>query len=222
MGSLSIPIYQRIKNDIINEIKNKRANSPLLSERDLAVEHGASRMTVRRAVNELVDEGFLYRDANKGTFVADKKLLRKNTLNTVEDVSYRVFYFDLKASSSEEVQHFLNIRDHDQIVRLVRIMLSGETPVAVEEIYASTRRLSSPEVEQMTQWKLLNKLIDDNTKSCRFNPIIIPIKYAKILNLRMNSPIIMSECTVSNKQGQTLFYIKTYNNPEERILEITT
>ena len=78
MFDLSIPIYQRIKNDIIAEIKDKPANAPLLSERDLAVQHGASRMTVRRAVNELVEEGFLYRDANKGTFVADKKLIRKN------------------------------------------------------------------------------------------------------------------------------------------------
>lgn len=219
---MSIPIYQRIKNDIITEIENKPANSPLLSERDLAVQHGASRMTVRRAVNELVEEGFLYRNANKGTFIADKKLLRKNTLNTVEDVNYRVFYFDLKASSSIEIQNILDIRSDDQIVRLIRIMLSGETPVAVEEIYASRQRLSDSEVEQMTQWKTLNKLIDGNTKNCQFKPMIIPVKYARILKLAINSPIIMSECTISDKQGKTIIFIKTYNNPEERILEITT
>ena len=142
MRGLGIPIYQKIKNEIIKEIEDKPANSPLLSERDLAVQHAASRMTVRRAVNELVEEGHLYREANKGTFVADKKLLRKNTLNYVHDVNYRVFYFDLKASSGPDIQKVLNIRPDDQIVRLIRIMLSGETPVAVEEIYSSFEKFT--------------------------------------------------------------------------------
>lgn len=219
---MGVPIYQQIKNAIISEIENKPANSPLLSERDLAVHHGASRMTVRRAVNELVEEGHLYREANKGTFVADKKLIRKNTLNHVQDVNYRVFYFDLKASSGPDIQKVLNIRPDDQIVRLIRIMLSGETPVAVEEIYASRHRLSDSEVEKMTQWKTLNELIDGNIKNCKFNPMIIPVKYAKMLNMSINSPIIMSECIVSNKHGKNVIFIKTYNNPEERILEITS
>ena len=165
---MTIPIYQQIKNNIISEIENKPANSPLLSERDLAVQHGASRMTVRRAVNELVEEGYLYRHANKGTFVADKKLIRKNTLNTVDNVKYRVFYFDLKSSSSTEVQEALNIGPSDQVVRLIRIMLSGDTPVAVEEIYANRKRINDIEVEEMTQWKKLNTLIDNNFKKCRF------------------------------------------------------
>lgn len=222
MGGLTVPIYQRIKNDIITEIENKPANSPLLSERDLAVHHGASRMTVRRAVNELVEEGFLYRHANKGTFVADKKLIRKNTLNSVDNVKYRVFYFDLKASSSVEVQEALNIGPEDQVVRLIRIMLSGDTPVAVEEIYASRHRLSDAEVEEMTQWKKMNALIDNNFKKCRYNPIIIPIKYARMLKLALDSPIIMSECTVSDKRGRNIIFMKTFNNPKERILEIAS
>lgn len=219
---MTIPIYQQIKNNIISEIENKPANSPLLSERDLAVQYGASRMTVRRAINELVEEGYLYRHANKGTFVADKKLIRKNTLNTVDNVKYRVFYFDLKSSSSIEVQEALNIGPSDQVVRLIRIMLSGDIPMAVEEIYANRKLINDIEVEEMTQWKKLNTLIDNNFKKCRFNPIIIPIKYAKMLELGLGSPIIMSECIVSDKTGRTMLFIKTFNNPKERILEIAS
>lgn len=219
---MSIPIYQRIKNDIVAKIEFKPANSPLLSERDLAVQHGASRMTVRRAVNELVQEGYLYRDANKGTFVADKKLIRKNTLSNDSNVNYRVLYFDLKASSGPEIQEILNIGPEEQVVRLIRIMLNNEVPVAVEEIYASRQQLSDSEVKQMTQWKILNELIDNNSKNCRFNPILIPVKYARILELPLDSPIIMSECTVSDKMGKTIIFIKTFNNPAERIFEITS
>lgn len=74
---MATPIYRKIKDLIMQEIEDKAANSPIDSERDMAVRFDASRMTVRKAIDELVDEGFLYRDKNKGTFVADRKLLRR-------------------------------------------------------------------------------------------------------------------------------------------------
>ena len=43
-----------------------------------------------------------------------------------------------------------------------------------------------------------------------------------MLELKLGSPIIMSECVVSDKTGRTMLFIKTFNNPEERILEIAS
>ncbi|CAM3611104.1 GntR family transcriptional regulator [Erysipelothrix urinaevulpis] len=219
---MGIPIYQRIKNDIIEEIKDKPANSPLLSERDLAVQHGASRMTVRRAVNDLVEEGYLYRDSNKGTFIADKKLIRKNTLQQSEHLDYKIFYFDLKASSSNEVQDILGIGPNDQIIRMIRIMLDDKKPVAVEEFYASRNRLTDEEVDNLRDWKKLDEAIAQYTTNYRFNPIIVPMKYARMLEVPINSPMIMTESVVTNKLGKTILYIKTFNNPQERVIEITS
>ena len=52
---MAAPIYLQIKDQMIEEIQQLSANAPILSERDLAVKYNASRMTVRKAVNELVD-----------------------------------------------------------------------------------------------------------------------------------------------------------------------
>ncbi|MFQ3548635.1 MAG: GntR family transcriptional regulator [Armatimonadota bacterium] len=41
------------------------------SERDLAIKYGVSRVTVRRAISDLVDEGFLIREGRRGTFIND-------------------------------------------------------------------------------------------------------------------------------------------------------
>ena len=51
---MATPIYRKIKEMILQEIEDKPANSPIDSEREMAVRFDASRMTVRNAVNELL------------------------------------------------------------------------------------------------------------------------------------------------------------------------
>ena len=46
------------------------ADAPVGSERELMVQYGVSRATVREAIGQLVSEGVLYRVHGKGTFVA--------------------------------------------------------------------------------------------------------------------------------------------------------
>ena len=45
---MATPIYRKIKDLIMQEIEDKAANSPIDSERDMAVRFDASRMTVRK------------------------------------------------------------------------------------------------------------------------------------------------------------------------------
>lgn len=47
------------------------------SERELALEFNVSRMTLRQAVQTLVEEGILERQVGAGTFVARKKCRKK-------------------------------------------------------------------------------------------------------------------------------------------------
>ena len=57
---MAIPRYQKIKQKILDEIEDKPVHTPIASERELAQICNVSRMTVRNAVNELVEEGVLY------------------------------------------------------------------------------------------------------------------------------------------------------------------
>lgn len=135
---MSLPIYLQIKNIMIEEIKDLKVNYPIPSERVLAENYDASRMTVRRAIDELVDEGYLYRDAKRGTFVADQTNIRKNTLLDAlaeESMDYRVLYFDVKSVTVKELQEALYIRPNEQVVRMVRLLMMDEEPYAIEEVY---------------------------------------------------------------------------------------
>lgn len=73
--------YICIKNKIKESIKTGSISDKLPGERVLAAELGASYMTVRKAVAELVEEGILHRSSTKGTFVNNKSRNSKSTGN---------------------------------------------------------------------------------------------------------------------------------------------
>lgn len=75
------PKYVLVENYIKKAIKNKAIIDKLPGERTLAKELGFSYMTIRKAIDGLVDQGVLYKIATKGTFVADTRNNKKKTGN---------------------------------------------------------------------------------------------------------------------------------------------
>ena len=74
LGSLSLPIYQRIKNTIHDKVRRGEwpPGALLPSENQLASDLNVSRMTVNRPFSELTSEGILKRVHGLGTFIADE------------------------------------------------------------------------------------------------------------------------------------------------------
>ena len=72
------PLYQqlmtRLKNDIVAGVYPAGGRIP--SEQVLCDTYGVSRVTVRKAMLDLVQEGLLVRRQGKGTFVAEEKIRR--------------------------------------------------------------------------------------------------------------------------------------------------
>lgn len=64
------PKYRQLTEALRRRIYSLPVGSAVSSERDLAAEFEVSRMTARRALLELVDEGLLERHVGRGTFVA--------------------------------------------------------------------------------------------------------------------------------------------------------
>ena len=73
-NSSSVPIYEQIKNTIINQIMNDelKEDEALPSIRNLAQDIKISVMTIKKAYDELEQEGYIISRQGKGTFVAPK------------------------------------------------------------------------------------------------------------------------------------------------------
>jgi GntR family transcriptional regulator, histidine utilization repressor len=70
------PLYAQIKTAIERRIQEDKwqADFQLPGEEELAVEFGSSRLTVRRALKELQNEGLLIRIQGRGTFVVGPRV----------------------------------------------------------------------------------------------------------------------------------------------------
>lgn len=220
----NVPVYLKIKQQILQEIKDKPVNTPISSERELAFRYASSRMTVRRAIDELVDEGVLYRDKNRGTFVADQKLVKKNTsvagLHYDKEAAYKIIYYSVK-TADQEISPHLGIRPEDLILRVVRINEKDGCPISAEEIYFRRSFFSEEQMADLPGMLDLGRYVQEGSVTQKFIPMTVPVKYANLLKLKINKPIIMVESAIMNKEGQIMVYVREYNHPKKEI-EITT
>ena len=75
----AIPKYLLVEDYIKQAIKQRKIVDKLPGERVLAKELGFSYMTIRKAIDNLVGEGLLYKVPTKGTYVADQKAQKPKT-----------------------------------------------------------------------------------------------------------------------------------------------
>jgi GntR family transcriptional regulator len=117
-----------------------RPGDALMGERQLEEEFGVSRITVRRAIADLVQDGALVRVKGKGTFVSHGMV--RSTLHLAsfnEDMraagfepSTRVITAGTTAPPREAADHLGLSRDADAHV-VARLRLANGAPVSVDE-----------------------------------------------------------------------------------------
>lgn len=71
----NVPLYSQLKDLIIEKIElgEYREETKIPSEQELCESYDISRPTVRQAIMELTNNGYLYKEKGKGTFVAKSK-----------------------------------------------------------------------------------------------------------------------------------------------------
>ena len=76
---ITAPKYVLVEEHIKLAIKQRKLTDKLPGERSLAKELGYSYMTIRKAIDNLVNQGILYKVPTKGTYVADPSATRVKT-----------------------------------------------------------------------------------------------------------------------------------------------
>ena len=110
----SIPIYQQIKSSIIDQIMNDelKEDDAIPSIRNLAQDIHISIMTIKKAYDELEQEGYIISKQGKGTFVAPKntELAKDKAQKDIEEYISKIVDISIKFDiKKEEIIDIFNL-----------------------------------------------------------------------------------------------------------------
>ena len=140
--AVSSPNYIQIHNDIKRAIEAGKwaVGDRIPSERELSRNFDVSRMTLRQAIQTLVDEGILERQVGSGTYVANQKVQEKMSGVTSftdlmltqgkQPTSKTISYHVMNPSLSEAEK--LKLNEDDQVLRMDRIRYGDDVPICFE------------------------------------------------------------------------------------------
>jgi len=165
-GPRYIQLQRRIENAIVTGLIP--GGSPLPPEREIATMTGLSRVTVRKAVRPLVDDGLVVQKRGSGSIVAKpaKKVEQSMSRLTsfTEDMKRRGMSVTstwlgrgIFMPSPEEIMT-LGLSATESVTRLARLRLADDVPLAIERASLSANVLPDPFKVETSLYALLDKM----------------------------------------------------------------
>lgn len=148
----TITLFDQIETDLKEKIKEGiyRPGQKIPTEAELIEAYGVSRITIRRAIEDLTKEGILMKKQGKGTFVQEKKIFRKisHTVSFTEACSLS----SMTSSSYTSMRRILQPGELDipesdlfsgeSVIYIQRIRMADNIPVICENNYFPYSRFS--------------------------------------------------------------------------------
>lgn len=162
-------LYFQVKEHIKKYIdtNNLKIGDKLPSENELIDFFKISRITVRRALDELQHEGYIERIHGKGTYVSSKRIVAQLAYLTsfTEDMEERGFRTravvveNRIVNPSAEILENLNLDSNQSTVFIKRIRYADETAIAIEDCYLSAVKFAGLTEEDFSV-KSLNQVME--------------------------------------------------------------
>jgi len=141
-NSIANPLYQQLEDNLRYEIESGKrpVGSRIPTENELSQQYNVSRVTVRKALADLSELGYLERKSGKGTFVAEKKFQRGITgvisfseLCRLTGVTpgAKTIKIALEEPNDKECE-LLNLSADEKMIIVERIRYADNKPVLLE------------------------------------------------------------------------------------------
>lgn len=235
--SVPIPLYFQLKTLILEEIKSGsyQVGSMIPTEKELSEIFLISRTTVRQAITELVQEGWLYRIKSKGTFVAQPKI-NQNFIQILESFNDQILrdgmtpstevleFKTLKATST--VAKNLNIKENDPVIYLYRKRLADNEPIVTVETFLPYH-LCSFVFKHNLEKERLYSILNQNTETAvfRVKRIVEAVEAnasdEKYLEIKKGKPIQFFASIGYNTYGRPIEYSLARYRGDRNSFEIT-
>ena len=220
-----LPKYKQIEKLLVKKIHSKEFSSgeKLPSEREISSLYNVSRMTARKALTAVVEEGYAEAIIGRGTYVKSNAI--RKSLTSLEGFSKmlkergktiqsEVIEFEILEADSHIASN-LNIPIGQEIYKLLRLRKVDNEPVALEECYLN--RFLFPDLLKFdfsttSLFSTMRKVY--NVHPVKGNQTIEIIlankKIAKIMNTKINFPLFLFKGSTYSSDNTPVEYLISY------------
>jgi GntR family transcriptional regulator len=210
-----IPLYYQLENILREKIMSGvfAAGARLPTEAELIRLYGVGRITVRQALAALVKDGLIERRRRRGTFVTERKAGRRpfeeridltgsldETIASEAGVTFKVIEMNRVEADPQEAELF-GLGAGEPLYRVKRLGLREDKPryLTIDYLPAEIGEKLTP--EELSAGSLLQTLetrfgLKLKSATQRINAALADPYLAKLLNVRVGSPIISIERAV--------------------------
>ena len=204
-----LPLYYQLKEKLLENIENGewKNGEKIPAEAELCAIYKLSRITVRKAVDELVRNGYLLRFQGKGTFVAGIGLEQKlsgfysfseTLLQKGKEEHVKMLSFTVEKADNVIAEH-LSIAAQEKVFRIVRLRSVDNTTYALETSYIPVQlcpSLAKKDIKEKGLYNSMRKLgINPQRIIEKFRADALRSPEAKLMALKAGKPIIHLERT---------------------------
>ena len=167
----------KIEEYILEKIKNEEyiKGEMINSENQLSQKFNVSRMTVRKAIENLIQRNYLYRKHGKGTYVKDNSNKISVFLNEMIGFNERAKRYNLKAETKiinyklikadKILSEKLKIEEKEKVYCAEKLRLMNDEPVIYEIVFVPKKFIGNDENEFEKYLKYKNKYLKENNET---------------------------------------------------------
>lgn len=226
---MATPIYKIIENEIKSKITRGELNSGDLvpSENELKDQYQVSRMTVRQALNNLVNDGYLYRHKGKGTFISLRKIEKnihgvrsftEEMAATNRKVSNKILVFET-IEAPDDIAEKLFLNPKDEVIHIERVRYGNEIPVLFEQLYIPANLFKTIEKSNLegSFYKYIEKELGMQISYCiqSIEAISSDSKVSIALEVNKHVPTLLILRNTFLSNGRPFEYVRSYYRADQ-------
>jgi GntR family transcriptional regulator len=221
---LPIPLYHQLKCALITAIESGewQSGQQLPNEGKLAENFGVSKVTVRQALRDLSDVGYVRREQGRGTFVSRPKLgkgpreltsfseeMRRHHLTASSRILER-----FETGASERIAEALQIPAGEQVLVLKRLRLADAEPMAIQTAHIPVKlvpQLVQTNLENASLYELLHSRYGLQPSSARetYSAVSVDPMPSELLRVPPGSPVLAVERVTYLATGKPFEFVQS-------------
>jgi len=202
--------YQEIAHTLRQRVLHEGPGHVLPSESELSTEFGVSRVTVRRALERLRDDGVIESRQGFGWFVTtapvQQRLGRLDTIESqLEERGVKPQRQILEFAFVDAPAHVAEVLGCEQVLRVKRLNLADGAPFAVVTVWCPAelgQHLSRRDVERKPFYELLGVELRGATQS--IGAAAVGETDASLLAVPVGSPVLRCERVTTSLDGRPI------------------